>query len=123
MYPPLPFKDEEFHVILNTMFVHGAIKLLKPYKVHTKEENGDPRYCRYHQFVGHPTIACQTLRKILHVEIHDGTLELPFKRQAIDEDLLSKRRGKEMATIITCFDDLLDHDTLCHKWKNDKKPS
>ncbi|CAL2231686.1 unnamed protein product [Prunus armeniaca] len=72
------------------MFVHGAIKPPKPYKVPTIEEKGAPRYCRYHQFVGHPIIACQTLRKILHAKIHDGTLELPFKRQAIDEDPMLK---------------------------------
>ncbi|BFG15859.1 hypothetical protein CerSpe_021330 [Prunus speciosa] len=105
------------------MFVHGAIKPLMPYKVPTREEKGDMRYCRYHQFVGHPTTACQTLRKILHAEICDGTLELPFKRQAINEDPLPKRRGKEMAAVITCFDDLLDDDILCHPWKNDPKPS
>ncbi|CAL9012863.1 unnamed protein product [Prunus brigantina] len=77
-YPPLPCKDEEFHTILDTMFIYDAIKPLRPYKVPTREENGDLEYCRYHQFVGHPTIACQTLRKILHAEIHDGTLDEVF---------------------------------------------
>ncbi|CAL2257849.1 unnamed protein product [Prunus armeniaca] len=28
-----------------------------------------------------------------------------------------------MAAVITCFDDLLDDDALCHPWKNDSKPS
>ncbi|CAL2257555.1 unnamed protein product [Prunus armeniaca] len=64
-YPPLPCKDEEFHAILDTMIVDGAIKPFRPYKVPTREEKNDPRYCRYHQFVGHPTTACQTLRRIL----------------------------------------------------------
>ncbi|CAL2256540.1 unnamed protein product [Prunus armeniaca] len=122
-YPPLPYEDEVFHAILDTMFANGAIKPSKPYKVRTKEEKGDPRYCRYHQFVGHPTNSCQTLRKILHAEIHDGTLELPSRKPAFDEDPLPKRRGKEMAAVITCSDDLLDDDVLCHLWKNDPKPS
>ncbi|CAL9000666.1 unnamed protein product [Prunus brigantina] len=122
-YPPLPCKDGEFHAILDTMFVHGAIKPLGPYKVPTRDEKCDPRYCRYHQFVGHPTTACQTLRKILHAEIHDETLELPSRKQAFDEDPLPKQRGKEMATVITCYDDLLNDDVLCHPWKNDPKPS
>ncbi|BFG18248.1 hypothetical protein CerSpe_045220 [Prunus speciosa] len=121
-YPPLPCKDEEFHAILDTMFADGAIKLPRPYKVPTREEKNDPRYCRYHQFVGHPTTACQTLRKILHAKIHDGTLELPAKNQAIDEDPLPKRRGKEVAAVTTCFDDLMDDDELCHPWRNDPKP-
>ncbi|CAL2266015.1 unnamed protein product [Prunus armeniaca] len=72
------------------MFANSAIKLPKPYKVPTREEKGDPRYCRYHQFVGHPTIACQTLKKIMHTRVHDGTLKLPSKKQAFDEDSLPK---------------------------------
>ncbi|CAL2239048.1 unnamed protein product [Prunus armeniaca] len=89
-YLPLPFNDEEFHAIPDTMFANGAIKLPKPYKVPTREEKGDPRYCRYHQCVGHSTIACQTLKKIMHARVHDGTLELPSKKQACDEDPLPK---------------------------------
>ncbi|CAL9021332.1 unnamed protein product, partial [Prunus brigantina] len=90
-YPPLPCKDEEFHAILDTMIADSAIKPLMPYKVPTREEKSDPRYCRYHQ-------------------------------QTIDEDLLPKRRGKETAAVITCSDDLLDDDELCHSWRNDPKP-
>ncbi|KAI5337175.1 hypothetical protein L3X38_016444 [Prunus dulcis] len=81
-----------------------AIKPSRPYKVPTREEKSNHR-------------------KILHAEIHDGTLKLPSRKQAFDEDLLPERRGNEMAAIITCFDDLLDDDTLCHPWKNDPKPS
>ncbi|CAL2229850.1 unnamed protein product [Prunus armeniaca] len=104
------------------MFVHGTIEPLRPYKVPTKEEKCDLRYCRYHQFVGHLTTDCLTLRKILHAEIHDRTIELPSRKQAFDENPLPKRRGKEMAVVITCYDDLLDDDVLCHQWKNDPKP-
>ncbi|CAL2265922.1 unnamed protein product [Prunus armeniaca] len=121
-YPPLPCKDEEFHVILDTMIADSAIKPLRPYKVPTREEKSDPRYCRYHQFVGHPTTACQSLRRILHRKIHEGVLELPSRKQTIDEDPLPKRRGKETAAVVTCSDDLLDDDELCHPWKDDPKP-
>ncbi|CAL8095480.1 unnamed protein product [Prunus armeniaca] len=121
-YPPLPCKDEEFHAILDTMIADGVIKPVRPYKVPTREEKNDPRYCRYHQFVGHPTTACQSLRRILHAKIHEGVLELPSRKQTIDEDPLPKRRGKEVAAVITCSDDLLDDDELCHPWRNDPKP-
>ncbi|CAL8121217.1 unnamed protein product [Prunus armeniaca] len=121
-YPPLPCKDEEFHAILDTMIADGVIKPVRPYKVPTREEKNDPRYCRYHQFVGHPTTACQSLRRILHAKIHEGVLELPFRKQTIDEDPLPKRRGNEVAAVITCSDDLLDDDELCHPWRNDPKP-
>ncbi|CAL8136202.1 unnamed protein product [Prunus armeniaca] len=89
-YPPLPCKDEEFHDILDTMIADGIIKPVTPYKVPTREEKNDPRYCRYHQFVGHATTACQSLRRILHAKIHEGVLELPSRKQTIDEDPLPK---------------------------------
>ncbi|CAL8137094.1 unnamed protein product [Prunus armeniaca] len=85
-YPPPPCKDEEFHAILDTMIADGAIRPLRPYKIHTREEKNDPR------------------------------------KQTIDEDPLPKRRGKEVAAVITCSDDLLDDDELCHPWRNDLKP-
>ncbi|CAL2240080.1 unnamed protein product [Prunus armeniaca] len=121
-YPPLPCKDEEFHAILDTMIADGVIKPRRPYKVPTREEKSDPRYCRYHQFVGHPTTACQSLRRILHGKIHEGVLELPSRKQTIDEDPLLKPRGKETAAVITCLDDLLDDDELCNPWRNHPKP-
>lgn len=118
-------KDREtypsLHAILDIMFVDSAIKPPRPYTVLTREEMSDPKYCRYHQLVGYPTIVCQTLRKILHAKILEGTLELPSRKQAIDEDPLPKRRGKKTATVITCFDDFFDDDKLCHPWKNDPK--
>ncbi|CAL9011867.1 unnamed protein product, partial [Prunus brigantina] len=63
-----------------------------------------------------------SLKKILHAKIHEGVLELPSRKQTIDEDPLPKRRGKEVAVVITCSDDLLDDDELCHPWRNDPKP-
>ncbi|CAL2229621.1 unnamed protein product [Prunus armeniaca] len=117
-YPSLSCKDEEFHAILDTMIADSAIKPLRPYKVPTREEKNDPRYYRYHQFVGHSTIACQSLRRILHGKINEGVLELPSKKQTIDEDPLPKRRGKEVAAVVTCSDDLLDDDELCHPWND-----
>ncbi|XP_021804720.1 uncharacterized protein LOC110749029 [Prunus avium] len=89
-YPPLPCKDEEFHAILDTMIADSAIKPLRPYKIPPREEKNVPRYCRYHQFVGHPSTTCQSLRRILHAKIHEGVLELPSRKQTIDEDPLPK---------------------------------
>ncbi|CAL2271821.1 unnamed protein product [Prunus armeniaca] len=103
-YPPLPCKDEEFHAILDTMIADGAIKPLRPYKIPIIEEKNDP-----------------SLRRILHAKIHEGVLELPSRKQTIDEDPLPKRRGNEVAAVIACSDDLLDDDELCHPWRNDPK--
>lgn len=63
---------------------------------------------------GHPSIACQTLRRILHAKIYERTLELPCKKQAIDTDLLLKRREKEVVIGITCSKD----DDVYRPWNN-----
>ncbi|CAL8162295.1 unnamed protein product [Prunus armeniaca] len=55
------------------MIADGAIKLVRPYNIPTREEKNDPR-------------------------------------------------GNEVAVVITCSDDLLDDDELCHSWRNDPKP-
>ncbi|KAB2625597.1 hypothetical protein D8674_017257 [Pyrus ussuriensis x Pyrus communis] len=78
-YLPLTCSDKEFQVILDTMLEDGAMKLPRPYKTPSKEDRKDLRYYSYHQYVGHPSIVCQTLRKNLHAKIHKGTLELPCK--------------------------------------------
>ncbi|XP_061998968.1 uncharacterized protein LOC133716276 [Rosa rugosa] len=81
-YPVVPCTDEELHAILDTLFADGVIKPMQREKPPTMEEKKNPRYSRYHQIVGHPTLACQTLRRILHAKIDEGTLELPSKKQA-----------------------------------------
>ncbi|CAL9019130.1 unnamed protein product, partial [Prunus brigantina] len=45
----------------------------------------------------------------------------PYKVPTREEK--SDSRGKEMAAIITFFDDLLKDDALSHPWKNNPKPS
>nr|XP_028960134.1 uncharacterized protein LOC114825565 [Malus domestica] len=90
-YPPLACNNEEFQAILDTMLADGTIKVPRSYKSPSKEDRKDPKYCRYHQYVGHPYIVCQTLRRILHAKICEGTLELSCKTQAINTDPLPKR--------------------------------
>ncbi|KAL6141772.1 hypothetical protein ACLB2K_060059 [Fragaria x ananassa] len=102
--PAIPCSDEELHAILDTMFADGVIKPVKRENPLSREDKKNPRYCRYHQIVGHPTPACQTLRKILHAKIDEGTLELPSKKQAIDDDPLPKRLGKGVCSVITGVD-------------------
>ncbi|KAK9901408.1 hypothetical protein M0R45_002149 [Rubus argutus] len=114
-FPAIPCSNEEFHAILDTMFADGVIKLPRPQRPPSKEEKNDPRYCRYHQFVGHPSPACQFLRRILHEKINDGTLELPSKKQVIDDDPLPKRRGKEVCVITADGDHMMEEDEVSYQ--------
>ncbi|KAK9911759.1 hypothetical protein M0R45_035650 [Rubus argutus] len=122
-YPAVPCSDEEFHAILDAMFADSVIKPPRPYKNPSRKDKADPRYCRYHQILGHPTTACQTLRKILHGKIRDGTLELPSKKQAIDDDPLPRRRqGKETVAVVTCLDDDQEEEGFTDSWNNNQVP-
>ncbi|KAK9951342.1 hypothetical protein M0R45_006790 [Rubus argutus] len=114
-FPAIPCSNEEFHAILDTMFADGVIKLPRPQRPPSKEEKNDPRYCRYHQFVGHPSPACQFLRRILHEKINNGTLELPSKKQAIDDDPLPKRRGKEVCVVTADGDHMMEEEKVSYQ--------
>uniref|UniRef100_A0A2N9HGT5 Reverse transcriptase domain-containing protein n=1 Tax=Fagus sylvatica TaxID=28930 RepID=A0A2N9HGT5_FAGSY len=60
--PPLPFTAEEMMAIFDKWVKYEVIKLPQVTKQPTVEEKKDPKYCRYHRYVHHPTIDCQTLR-------------------------------------------------------------
>lgn len=89
-YIPLACSDTELQATLDTIFAGEAIKPPRPCKVFSRGDKKDPRYCHYHQCVEHLSITCQTLRKILHVKIHERTLERPRETQAIDISHLPK---------------------------------
>lgn len=72
--------------------------------------------------MGHPTLACQVLRKMLHSKINDGTLELPSKRQAIDLDPLPQHKGKEMLVLVICLDKEDPNEVVSNPWCKDLKP-
>ena len=60
--PPLPFTVEEMMAIFYKWVQDQVIKLPKITKQPTVEEQKDPKYCRYHRYVHHPTMDCRTLR-------------------------------------------------------------
>ncbi len=67
--PPLPFTVEEMMVIFDKWVKDEVIKLPQINKPHTEEEKGDPKFCRYHRYVYHPTADCRSLRWELNQKI------------------------------------------------------
>ena len=59
------------------------IKLPKITKQPTAEEQKDPKYCRYHRYVYHPTVDCWTLRWEVNCKIQDETLQLLEEQQKV----------------------------------------
>ena len=91
----MPCSEAELHAILDQWFGDGFIRPREPKKSLTEEEKTHPRFCRYHQFVGHPTTHCQILKRIIERKISDGTLEIASAKQGIDKDPLPRHKGKE----------------------------
>jgi hypothetical protein len=59
--PPLPFTVEEMMAIFDKWVKDEVIKLPQVTKKATAEEKKNPKYCRYHRYVHHPTVDCRTL--------------------------------------------------------------
>uniref|UniRef100_A0A2N9FGV7 Integrase catalytic domain-containing protein n=1 Tax=Fagus sylvatica TaxID=28930 RepID=A0A2N9FGV7_FAGSY len=66
--PPLPFTVEEMMVIFDKWVKDEVIKLPQINKPPTEEEKRDPKFCRYHRYVHHPTADCRSLRWELNPE-------------------------------------------------------
>uniref|UniRef100_A0A2N9J549 Reverse transcriptase domain-containing protein n=1 Tax=Fagus sylvatica TaxID=28930 RepID=A0A2N9J549_FAGSY len=81
--PPLPFTTEEMMAIFDKWVQDQVIKLPKITKQPTAEEQKDPKYCRYHRYVHHPTIDCRTLRWEVNRKIQDDTLQLSEKQEKV----------------------------------------
>jgi hypothetical protein len=81
--PPLPFTAEEMMAIFDKWVQDQVIKLPKITKQPTAEEQKDPKYCRYHRYVYHPTVDCWTLRWEVNRKIQDGTLQLSEEQQKV----------------------------------------
>ena len=72
-YPAIPHSEEEIYAIMNYWLANGIINPPRPRRLPTENEKFHPRYCRYHQYVGHPTTACQKLRKIYYEGVDGGS--------------------------------------------------
>ncbi|CAL2229479.1 unnamed protein product [Prunus armeniaca] len=72
----------------------------------------------------YPSLPCkdEEFHAILDTMIADGAIKSlrPYKVPTREEK--NDPGGKEVAAVVTCSDDLLDDDELCHPWKNDPKP-
>ena len=80
-YLAIPHSKEVIYTIVNYWLANGIIGLPRPRKLATENEKFHPHYCRYHQYIGHSTIACQKLRKIYYEGASGGLFgSLPQSR-------------------------------------------
>uniref|UniRef100_A0A2N9G6H2 RNA-directed DNA polymerase n=1 Tax=Fagus sylvatica TaxID=28930 RepID=A0A2N9G6H2_FAGSY len=101
--PPLPFTAEEMMGIFDKWVQDQVIKLPKINKQPTTEEQKNPKYCRYHRYVNHPTVDCRTLRWEVNRKIQDGTLQLSEAQQKVHQipfPNYNKDKGKAVVSVV-----------------------
>lgn len=59
------FDDDDVEQIFDELYKAKAIELLKPKRTSEVNKTKDPRYCRYHRIVSHPTKDCFVLKNII----------------------------------------------------------
>jgi hypothetical protein len=90
-------------VIFDKWVQDQVIKLPKISKQPTAEEQKDPKYCRYHRYVNHPTVDCRTLRWEVNRKIQNGTLQLSEEQQKVHQTPFpnyNKGKGKAVVSVV-----------------------
>ena len=100
--PPLPCTPKELEVLLDKWIVDGIFKSNQVSREPMEEERRDPRFCRLHNYVQHPTAECWALRRLVHHRIKEGTLELT--QQEVQRNPLPNHKGKGVAAVVICAD-------------------
>ena len=96
--PPLPCTPKELEVLLDKWIADGIFKPNQVSREPTEEERRDPRFCRLHNYVQHPTAECWALRRLVHRRIKEGTLELT--QQEVQRNPLPNHKGKGVAAVV-----------------------
>ena len=106
--PPIPCTPKELDVLLDKWIANGVFKPNQVSREPTKEEQRDPRFCRLHNYVQHPTAECWALRRLVHRRIKKGTLEL--SQQEVQRNPLPNHKGKGVVAVVICTDPVEDEE-------------
>ena len=106
--PSIPCTPKELDVLLDKWIANGIFEPNQVSREPTKEERKDPRFCRLHNYVQHPTAECWALRRLVHCKIKEGTLELT--QQEVQRNPLLNHKGKGVAAVVICTDPREDEE-------------
>ena len=67
-----PCSMGKVHTVLTQWLRDGNIKLPKVEHLPSDEEKNNPKFCRFHRIVGHPTKDCFTLKRIFNEIVQNG---------------------------------------------------
>ena len=100
--PPISCTLKELDVLLDKWIADEVFKPNQGSREPTEEEQRDPRFCRLHNFVQHPTAKCWALRRPVHHRIKEETLEL--SQQEVQRNPLPNHKGKGVVVVVICSD-------------------
>ena len=98
--PPIPCTLKELDVLLDKWIADGVFKPNQVSREPTKEEWRDPRFCRLHNYIQHPTAECWALRRLMHRRIKECTLELSQQ----EVQTLPNHKEKGVAVVVIYAD-------------------
>ena len=99
---PIPCTPKELNALLDKWIADGVFKPNQVSREPTEEERRDPHFCRFHNYVQHPTAECWVLRRLVHRRIKKRTLEL--SQQEVQRNSLPNHKGKGVAVMVICVD-------------------
>ena len=70
------FDDDDVEQIFNELYKAKAIELPKPKRMSEVNKTKDPRYCRYHCVLSHPTKDCFVLKNIIQEMVNNKKIEV-----------------------------------------------
>ena len=100
--PPIPCSPKELDVLLDKWIADRVFKPNHVSREPTEEERRDPRFCRLHNYVQHPTAECWVLSRLVHRRIKERTLEL--SQQEVQRNPVSNHKGKGIAAVVIFAD-------------------
>ena len=106
--PPLSCTPKELEVLLDKWIANGIFKPNQVSREPTEEERRDPRFCRLHNYVQHPTAECWALRRLVHRRIKEGILELT--QQEVQRNPLPNHKEKSVEAVVICVDPREDEE-------------
>ena len=106
--PPLSCTPKELEVLLDKWIANGIFKPNQVSREPTEEERRDPRFCRLHNYVQHPTAECWALRRLVHRRIKEGILELT--QQEVQRNPLPNHKEKGVEAVVICVDPREDEE-------------
>ena len=72
--PTYPCPMGKVHAMMDQWLRDGNLKLPRVERLPTQEEKNNPKFCRFHRTVGHPTKDCFTLKRIFNERVRNGEL-------------------------------------------------